>query len=204
MIILSDTDVVRKLACCELLLDFLQYLECPPNEVWVLPALRPMLRRWLANFPEPAKNAEQFLKRVRHIPPAKLETLERFSTLDVGEQQLLAVLCDEPRVQHLVTGDKRALDKIAALTFGDVELRARLQDTSVYCFESIMLALLEKRGFSIIQARVRNKWAKLPGQQVDGVVLQAFPADGTADFATQVLTERLAKLKATLPPISFE
>lgn len=204
MIILSDTDVVRKLACCELLLDFLQYLECPPNEVWVLPALRPMLRRWLANCPEPAKNAEQFLKRVRHIPPAKLETLERFSTLDVGEQQLLAVLCDEPRVQHLVTGDKRALDKIAALTFGDVGLRVRLQDASVYCFEAIMLALLEKRGFSIIQARVRNKWAKLPGQQVDGVALQAFPAGGTAELATQVLTERLAQLKASLPPICFE
>ncbi len=204
MIILSDTDVVRKLACCELLLDFLQHLECPPNEVWVLPALRPMLRRWLANCPEAAKNADQFLKRVKHIPPARLETLERFSALDVGEQQLLAVLCDEPRVKHLVTGDKRALDKIAALTFGDVELRARLQEAPVYCFEAVMLALLEKRGFSIIQARVRNKWAKLPGQQVDGVVLQAFPANGTEELAIQVLSDRVGRLKVSLPPICFQ
>ena len=126
MIILSDTDVVRKLACCELLLDFLQYLGCPPNEVWVLPALRPMLHRWLAKSPDAARNAEQLLARVRHIPAAKVETLERFSPLDVGEQQLMAVLFDDPRVKHLVTGDKRALDKIAALTFGDLELRERL------------------------------------------------------------------------------
>jgi hypothetical protein len=122
----------------------------------------------------------------------------------VGEQQLLAVLCDEPRVKHLVTGDKRALDKIAALTFGDVELRARLQEAPVYCFEAVMLALLEKRGFSIIQARVRNKWAKLPGQQVDGVVLQAFPANGTEELAIQVLSDRVGRLKVSLPPICFQ
>jgi hypothetical protein len=204
MIILSDTDVVRKLACCELLLDFLQYLECPPNEVWVLPALKPMLRRWLASCPDAARNAEQFLTRVKRIPPARVETLERFSALDVGEQQLLAVLCEEPRVKHLVTGDKRALDKIAALTFGDVALQERLQDASVYCFEAVLLGLIQKRGFSVIQARVRNKWARLQGQPLDGVVLQAFPAAGTAEHAMGVLNERLAELRATLPPIWFK
>lgn len=204
MIILADTDVVHKLACCELLLDFLQYLECPPNEVWILPALQVMLRRKLAKAPEPLRNFDQFLLRVRRIPQAQIATLERFETLDPGEQQLLAILCDDPRVKHLVTGDKRALDKIAALSFRDHQLASRLNDSSIYCFEAIFVGLLRKRGFSIMQARVRNKWAKLPGQQLDGLIERAFPVDGDAQLAEKTLNEELAYLRTKLPPLQFE
>lgn len=203
MIILSDTDVVHKLACCELLLDFLQLLECPPNEVWVLPPLQVMLRKKLAKAPDALRNFEQFISRVRRIPQARIETLERFDTLDPGEQQLLAILCDEPRVKHLVTGDKRALNKIAALTFGDSGLKSRLAETGVYCFEAVFLALLRRRGFSIMRAKVHNKWAKLTSQQVDGLIAAAFPADGTAEHAEKTLTDELARLRVSLPPIQF-
>ena len=208
MIILSDSDVVRKLACCELLSEFLQYLKCPPNEVWVLPTLRFQLQKKLAKAPEALRNFEQFLQKVKNIPQAEIETLERFESLDVGEGQLLAVLCDEPRVCCLVTGDKKALDKVAALTFGDEQLRARLKETNVLCLESIFLRLLDKRGFSVMRARVRNKWSKAAasvGDSVDSFVLDAFPATGgSADDAAEALGERLAKLKVRLSPLSFE
>lgn len=208
MIILSDSDVVRKLAYCELLSEFLQYLKCPPNEVWVLPTLRFQLQRKLAKAPDAFRNFQQFLPKVRSIPTAKIDTLERFDSLDVGEGQLLAVLCDEPRVSSLVTGDKNALDKVAALTFGDEQLRTRLQETTVLCLESILLGLLEKRGFSAIQARVRNKWvqsAALVGDTVDPFVLEVFPATGgSADDAVAALGERLATLKLRLSQFSFE
>ncbi len=204
MIILSDSDVVRKFAYCELLLELLQYLKCPPNEVWVLPTLRFQLRNKLAKTPEALRNFEQFLSQVRGIPEARIETLERFDTLDSGEQQLLAVLCDEPRVTHLVTGDKKALLKVAALTFGDQQLRTRLTETSVLCLEALLLGLLEKRGFSVLQARVRNKWVKAAAEDVDNVVLQAFPAGGTAEQAERILKERLGHLRASLPPIPFQ
>lgn len=203
MIILSDTDIVHKLACCQLLLEFLQLMECPPNTMWVLPALPQMLRRKLSKAPEATMNFEEFMKKVGSIPAAKVETLDRFSSLDVGEQQLLAVLCDELRVKHLVTGDKRALNKIAALTFVDLQLKQRLDETSFLCFETVMLALLEKRGFGIVQARVLNKWAKLPGQQVDGVILKAFPPGGDAEFAIKVLQGHLDVLQISLPPLQF-
>lgn len=207
MIILSDSDLVRKLAYCELLSEFLQYLKCPPNEVWVLPTLRFQLRRKLANAPDALRNFEQFLLRVKNIPQAKIDTLERFESLDVGEGQLLAVLCDEPRVSQLATGDKRALDRVAALTFGDEQLRTRLQETTVLCLESILLGLLEKRGFSVVQARVQNKWSKSAasnGDTVDPFVLQAFPATGgSADDAAKSLRERLATLKVRLSQLSF-
>lgn len=207
MIILSDSDVVRKLACCELLSEFLQYLKCPPNEVWVLPTLRFQLQRKLAKAPDALRNFEQFLPKVKNIPQAKLDTLERFESLDVGEGQLLAVLCDEPRVSRLVTGDKKALDKVAALTFGDEQLRSRLQETAVICLESILLGLLAKRGYSVMQARVRNKWVKAAasvGDTVDPFVLHAFPASGgCADDAAEELQERLAKLKVRLSQFAF-
>lgn len=207
MIILSDSDIVRKLAYCELLLEFLQYLKCPPNEVWVLPSLRFQLREKLAKAPDALRNFDQFLSRVKNIPPAKIDTLERFDSLDVGERQLLAVLCDEQRVSQLVTGDKKALDKVAALTFGDEQLRTRMQDTSVLCLESIFLGLLEKRGFNVVQARVLNKWivsAGSVGDTVDPFVLQAFAASGSsADIATKLLAERLATLKIRLSQLSI-
>ncbi|RYG85374.1 MAG: hypothetical protein EON58_23090 [Alphaproteobacteria bacterium] len=207
MIILSDSDVVRKLAYCELLAEFLQYLKCPPNEVWVLPTLRFQLRRKLANAPEALRNFEQFLLKVKNIPQAKIDTLERFESLDVGEGQLLAILCDEPRVSQLVTGDKKALDKVAALTYGDEQLRVRLQETTVLCLESILIGLVAKRGFNVVQARVR-KWVKSAasvGDTVDPFVLEAFPASGgSAEDADKELGERLATLKARLSQLSFD
>lgn len=207
MIILSDSDVVRKLAYCELLSEFLQYVKCPPNEVWVLPTLRFQLQRKLAKAPEALRNFEQFLLKVKNIPQAQIATLERFESLDVGEGQLLAILCDEPRVTCLVTGDKNALDKVAALTFGDAQLRARLQETAVLCLESVLLGLLEKRGFSVMQTRIRNRWVKAAlsvGDNVDQFVLDAFPASqGSADAAAEVLGERLSKLKVRLSQFSF-
>lgn len=204
MIILSDSDVVRKFAHCELLLEVLQQLKCPPNEVWVLPSLRFQLQKKLAKTPAALQNFEQFLSRVRSIPQARIETLERFETLDIGERQLLAVLCDEQRVTQLVTGDKKALMKVAALTFGDEQLKTRLTETTVVCLEALLLELLQKRGFSVLQARVRNRWLKNDADDVDSFVLQAFPEGGTAEHAEHVLKERLAQLKVSLPPIPFQ
>lgn len=208
MIILSDSDVVRKLAYCELLSEFLQFLKCPPNEVWVLPTLRFQLQRKLAKAPDALRNFEQFLLKVKNIPQANIDTLERFESLDVGERQLLSVLCDEPRVSRLVSGDKKALDKVAALILRDQQLRTRLQETNVLCLESIFLGLLATRGFNVMRARVRNKWVQAAasvGDTVDTFVLEAFPTTGgSADDAAEALGERFATLKVRLSNLSFE
>ena len=107
-----------------------------------------------------------------------------------------------------MTGDKKALDKVAALTFGDVQLRTRLQETTVLCMESILLGLLAKRGFNLVQARIQNKWIKsatFAGDTVDPFVLHAFPATGgSATNAAELLGERLATLKVRLAQLSFE
>jgi len=71
--------------------------------------------------------------------------------------------------------------KVAALTFGDEQLRSRLQETTVLCRESMLLGLPEKRGFSVERAHIRNKRVKSAASvenTVDPFVLQAFPATG--------------------------
>lgn len=198
MIVLSDTDVVHKLACCELLIDFLQYLKCPPNEVWVLRALPYMLNRKLAGAPLAIQNLAAFMKRVRFIPAAKVQTLERFESLDPGERQLLALVCDDMRITQVVTGDKRALVQIASLASSDQQLDSRLKDTSIHCFESVVLGLLKTRGFSIIKARV-EKWGMIKGQTVDGAIKLAFPKEGDAEHAENTLSNYVEKLKENVP-----
>jgi hypothetical protein len=198
MIVLSDSDVVQKLAYCELLSEFLQYLKCPPNEVWVLPSLKHRLRPKLAGAPLAVANFDAFLKRVKTVPAANVATLERFTSLDIGERQLLSLLCDDKRISHLVTGDKRALVQISALAFGDTQLKARLSETSVLCFESVMLGLMSSRGFSVIQARVK-KWTAIKGHPVDGAVLACFPAGGSEAHAKRELGKFVARLSETTP-----
>ncbi|MET3480309.1 hypothetical protein [Variovorax atrisoli] len=83
-----------------------------------------------------------------------------------------------------------------------------LRETRGDSGESIFLGLLAKRGYSVMQARVRNKWVKAAafvGDNVDPFVLHAFPASGgCADDAAEELRERLAKLKARLSQFSFD
>lgn len=198
MIVLSDTDVVHKLACCELLIEFLQYLKCPPNEVWVLRALPQMLNRKLSGAPSAIQNLDAFMKRVRFIPPAKIKTLQRFESLDPGEQQLLALVCDDLRITQVVTGDKRALNQIATLASSDPQLDARLKETSVLCFESVILGLMKSRGFGIVKARIQ-KWGTIKGQEVDGAIKRAFPLEGDAAHAENTLNNYVEKLREGVP-----
>lgn len=193
MIVLADTDVVQKLACCGLLLEFLQLLKAPPNEVWVLPALPQMLRRKLATAPNALLNAEQFLKRVRCIPAVNPETLERLASLDPGERQLAALVCDEPRVKHLVTGDKRAIRKMSRIAEEDTQLRARLSEVPILCFESVILSLVRIRGFAVVHSRVQA-WRAAAGPAMDGTAAGAFPPDGDVTHANQHLTGSIVEL----------
>jgi hypothetical protein len=39
MIILADNDIVHKLACCDLLVSFLEWIGSPPAQVWVIPSI---------------------------------------------------------------------------------------------------------------------------------------------------------------------
>ncbi|MFY8043501.1 MAG: hypothetical protein ACOVOD_11305, partial [Rhodoferax sp.] len=147
-VVLADNDIIQKLACCGLLQELLQWLEVPPAEVWVLPSMRFMLRKKLKADAAALADLELFLLQVSELPAADINMLALFPVdLDPGEAQMLAILVNTPEVEHMVTGDKRALRLIGSMCAKDAALDRRLNLARVDCLESILLALIDQLGF---------------------------------------------------------
>jgi len=181
MIILADNDIVHKLALCELLDDFLDWMGAPPAEVWVISTLPFVIRKKLKSTPVALACFEAFLAKTKPIPAASIELLERYAQLDEGERQMLAILVEDPRISRLVTGDKRALRQIAAMTATDVELKQRLREARVDCLESVMLGLLDHFGHAAINAKASR------GVDSDKVLKMTFGPDRHEAHAREVL-----------------
>ncbi|UUE95338.1 hypothetical protein [Comamonas thiooxydans] len=198
MLILADSDVVRKLAFCELLLELHQIMVVPPDQMRVLPALRFQVAAKLAAYPSALAHFQQFLKKVYVAPAANPEWAEFFSELDVGEQQLFSVLC-QGDAQEIITGDKRCLETLSGICTTHDGLKPILDSKKVWCFEAIILRLLNNRGFSIVNARMQ-RWRGLQNCQIDAVIDRAFPlANGSIGHATSVLQNYLSQLRARAP-----
>lgn len=154
-VVLADNDIILKLACCGLLHELLQWLGVPPAEVWVLPSMRFMLRKKLKTDAAALVELENFLVHVSVLPEADVNMLALLPVeMDVGERQMLAILVNTPEVEHMVTGDKRALRLIGSMCAKDQALDKRLTQARVDCLESIMLELMGKFGFETINAKV--------------------------------------------------
>jgi len=198
MLILADSDVVRKLAFCELLLDFHQLMVIPPDQMRVLPALKHQLFRKLEKFPAALANFKQFLTKVADVPIAQSDWIEFFSDLDVGEQQLFSLLC-QGAAQEIVTGDKNCLAAVSGLCVVQGQLKTILDTKKIWCFEAIVLRFLEKRGFSIVNARMQ-KWRGIQGGHFDAVMNQAFPpTGGSLENSKSVLLDFVSKLQSRAP-----
>jgi hypothetical protein len=154
MIVLADNDIIYKLSCCQLLPEFLTWLKSPPADIYVLSELPFVVRRRLKNNPQALTAFELFLAKVKPLPEVQFDTLASLSRFDVGEQMLLAVLCENKHVQRFVTGDKRAL-RLMAETLPQHQLLAkRLNDIRTDCFESALLGLAESIGFDALSDKV--------------------------------------------------
>lgn len=154
-VVLADNDIIHKLACCGLLQEILQWLGVPPSEVWVLPSMRTMLRKKLKADAAALIELESFLVHVSVLPEADINMLALSPVeMDVGERQMLAILVNTPEVEHMVTGDKRALRLIGSMCAKDPALDQRLNQARVDCLESIMLALIGLLGFDAINTKV--------------------------------------------------
>jgi len=153
-VVIADNDIIHKLACCGLLQELLEWLGVPPAEVWVLPSMRFMLRKKLKAESAALAALEWFLPQVSELPAADINMLALFpAEMDVGERQMLAILVDTPDVEHMLTGDKRALRLIGSICANDTALVQRLDQARVDCLESVMLALIGRFGFKVINAK---------------------------------------------------
>lgn len=190
MIIIADNDIIHKLALCDLLDELLSWLHVPPNEIWVLPTLRFWVRKKLKNNPAALARFKRFLQVTAEIPAASLCNLARFDVLDVGEQQLLAVLVEQNDTSKLVSGDKRALKQLAELANRDALLLHKLNG-NVDCLEGIMLEFIRQFGFETINQKV--------SLEADGVFRLAFGIGRTEIDAIAALQSYLQDLRRNAP-----
>lgn len=190
MIVIADNDIIHKLALCNLLDEFLAWLQVPPSEVWVLPTLKFWVRRKLKGNAAALSCFERFLLLTAEIPVATPTTLEIFDALDPGEQQLLSVFIEQQEPPRLVTGDKRALKQLAELSQQNVLLSAMLKG-QVDCLEGVMLELIRQFGFDAINSKI------VP--EADGVFKLAFGAGRTKAHVIEALQSYLGELRSVSP-----
>ncbi len=193
-VVLADNDIIHKLACCGLLQELLQWLGVPPAEVWVLPSMRFMLRKKLKADAAALADLEQFLLQVSDLPAADINMLALFPLeMDVGERQMLAILVNTPEVEHMLTGDKRALRLIGSMCANDPALDQRLNQARVDCLESIMLALIDHLGFDVVNAKV------LSGLKSDTVLQASFGIRKLETNAREALIYYLNDVRSEAP-----
>ncbi|HHC2392023.1 TPA: hypothetical protein ACN7FU_003944 [Klebsiella pneumoniae] len=160
MIVLSDNDVILKLAQCDLLKYLPEIIGRNPSEIFIGPNTRFQLL--LPKRPEKAcarcgseevyRNLSDFLSTVQEIPEIQDESL--FSLLgeiphiDSGEQLLLAS-CMENSGSLFMTGDKRCLQAVMDNQAIVTRVHSRLLD-SVVTFESALLLSVASLGFEAV------------------------------------------------------
>lgn len=196
MVVIADSDCIRKLAWCSLLSEFLQLIKVPPNDIWVLPALPFQVRKKLNTCNEAIADFEKFFKKTRVVPAATLDMLARFENLDGGEQQIFALLCEIERVELIVTGDKRALNKVAALVHKDPSLGTLMENAAIWCFEIVVLQLMRKQGFSIMKSRM-DRWRERQGIAMDDAMAGIFAPRCTEQSVISELQIRINSIRAT-------
>lgn len=163
MIVLSDNDLILKLAQCGLLEDLPQLLGIGQhNQIYITPTARYQLLprkegRALSKAGNEATltSLKEFLDNALEIPAqdeAFLSKLEDLDGIDGGEQQLFAAMLemDQP---FLATGDKRALSSVTANQEQVPELFAALQNR-VLTFESAILLAIVEFGFPNVKQRL--------------------------------------------------
>lgn len=172
MVVLTDTDIVLKLAACQLLGKLPELLGVPPQDVRVLGAVRFQLRKQKRveerYTREGVERALDFLGDVRELSEAagdEYEALLRVEGIDPGEALLFA---HTERFEdfRLLSGDKRSLRALADAPGLDAT-KTRLAGR-VFCFEQMMLQFIDALGFEAVRRRV------VPVRGCDGVLDMAF------------------------------
>jgi len=182
MIVLSDNDIVYKIAYCDLFEEFLAYLQVPSTSVLILPTCIHKLRRQLKNHAVVLTRLEAICRRVTVMADdvADSGVLEMLMSTgaDAGESLLAARVAATPDA-ILVTGDKRAIQAFVRLPAG--MLRHALSGR-ILCFEELIIGMLCKHGFGTLSPKL------IAGSQCDGVLRMAFGVGRTEAHALSCLS----------------
>ncbi|HEI8514168.1 TPA: hypothetical protein SLE25_002592 [Morganella morganii] len=165
MIVLSDNDVILKLAQCDLIQYLPEILNENQNDIFVSPTARFQLlpgniERAIkkCGSKEVYERVGHFLSNVQTISDIKneqlLQQLDEIPHIDSGEQQLLASCVENPG-SLFMTGDKRCLQAVMTHKKIVATVHAKLIN-SVVTFESALLLSVELLGFSNFQMQIKQ------------------------------------------------
>lgn len=209
MILLSDNDILLKLAQCDLVAEALTIFQCGLADCYVLDTAKYAL---FLNAPDKCitkrlgnKFAYERLCSLiygcRELGAAAenfnlLEELMQVDAIDAGEQALLMHAHDLYHKGHpyaFTTGDKRALLGIQKSNAQSIK---QVLDKRVDCLESIVLKAIHYYGFEAISQKICNAMAITDQQKFDTVLRMAFGAGRDSAHARQCL---LGYLEPVLP-----
>lgn len=202
MIVLSDNDIVLKLAGCNLLEKFFEILEVDLDNVLITNmayyAIPKQAKKKLVDD-NAKQRLGQFLKSVGKIPLVDsdlLYQLQDFDNMDGGESRLMLAASQNPNA-YLATGDKRCLKSLV-----DNQLSEPLDQVfnslkqRVYCLETAFMLLIENMGFEKVNDMVINRCVD------DGVLRMAFGPERGIEHATECLKSYCQYLSPLLVPMS--
>lgn len=164
MIVLSDNDVIIKLAQCNLIPCLNNIFGHDSNEIFVSPSAKFQILKKrdkairMCGSEAIVQRVGEFLESVQVIPVVEdyslVETLQAIPKIDEGEQLLLAACMENPG-SIFMTGDKKCLSAVRANHEKLPGFHARLID-SVVTFESAILLSVQAFGFEIIYQQLRE------------------------------------------------
>lgn len=201
MILLSDNDLVVKLAQCDLLQETLVSLESGANDCFVLSSLPYSLR-----LKDPDKSIEKyvgsvqayericgFLEQCSVLNDAKvdfdlIDHMQKIDEVDPGEFALFLHANDlhgSGEQFRILTGDKRALSAICSYEHFDTAF-SFLPD-NVDCLESSMLRIIDYAGYEFVNERVSVARQQVIEKKYDKVLRFAFGEGRDEKHCTECL-----------------
>lgn len=177
MLLLSDNDILIKLGLLGLLPYFIKVLELDNEQIYVASsasyALPKQLKKYTKNqaIYQPVLDLISSFKTLEEVDMEIVRKLQR-DDIDSGEAVLAAKLIEDNQY-YMATGDKRFLNAIQQTEF------VSHFNHKIYTFETSLLLLCQKIGYSPIKKKIINSCAQLD-QFLDNLFRLAFK-DGSSE-----------------------
>ncbi|NAT22096.1 hypothetical protein [Pseudomonas syringae] len=210
MILLSDNDLIIKLAQCDLLYESLTWLEADATDCFVLQSFQYSLQlkdpdKSIAKYvgsPQAYDRICTFYEACSVLGEADvdfelIDHMEQISEIDPGEFALFLHArhqYDKLEDFKVLTGDKRALSAICA--YGDFELAFPFLPGNVECVESTMLNLINIFGYKYVNERVSKAKHEVIEKKYDKVLRAAFGSNRMEQHCGECLRSYMSGMEA--------
>jgi hypothetical protein len=195
-LILTDNDIVSKLAHWRLLHHLPELCGCKLDEIVVLPSLKFRAHKAkskpdkLFKDPDTAAYAYDFLSALPDpgvAPDELVQELQTHPGIDSGEAVLLALAISNDKAA-LATGDKRALKSLGALQQVGrlLELTGR-----IICLEQLLGCLIKLLGCEVVRTGISNDPSDNATRMIWGSRLtndEGSIAEGLSSYIKDILT----------------